>query len=186
MTAPDQLAVDDRAWAVIPAERTRLDRGRRGDPYLETARHSSRNVELYGNLPSEYGPASERKDGRPWDLIIFEGFLRRPSRAPVLAIAPPRTSDLGQVAGRLTNPGIGTIDTDEPILRFVDLSTTHIAERVAPDGARLGARTIIPGPRGAPLLYAGLRNGLPSAVPFEPRRSDLSRSRWRSRSCWQI
>jgi hypothetical protein len=33
---------------------------------------------------------------------------------------------------------------------------------------------IVPGPRGAPLLYAGVREGLPTAVlAFEPRRSDL-------------
>ena len=77
------------------------------------------------------------------------------------------------MAGKLTNPGIGSLDPDEPVLRFVDLSTTHIAEAsrlTTPDWAR----TIIPGPRGAPLLYAGTRDGLPTAVlAFEPRRSDL-------------
>jgi len=107
-------------------------------------------------------------------LIVFEGTLPTTlPRTPILAIAPPRTSDLGQVAGRLTNPGIGTLDPDEPVLRFVDLSTTHIAEAsklTTPEWAR----TIIPGPRGAPLLYAGTRDGLPAAVlAFEPRRSDL-------------
>ena len=36
------------------------------------------------------------------------------------------------------------------------------------------ARTVIPGPRGAPLLYSGTREGLNSAVlAFEPRQSDL-------------
>ena len=36
------------------------------------------------------------------------------------------------------------------------------------------ARTVIPGPRGAPLLYSGTRDGLNSAVlAFEPRQSDL-------------
>ena len=36
------------------------------------------------------------------------------------------------------------------------------------------ARTIVPGPRGAPLLYAGTRDGINAAVlAFEPRRSDL-------------
>src|SRR5688500_1462007 len=175
VAAPDQLAVDDRAWAVIPPDRTRLilvvgD----GDPYLETALSYLPNVELFGVEPNEYGPATQRKDGRPWDLVIFEGFLPTTlPRSPILAIAPPRSSDLGQVTGRLTNPGIGTLDPDEPVLRFVDLSTTHIAEAsrlTAPDWAR----TIIPGPRGAPLLYAGTRDGLPSAVlAFEPRRSDL-------------
>ena len=77
------------------------------------------------------------------------------------------------MTGKLTNPGIGTLDPDEPVLRFVDLSTTHIAEAsrlTTPDWAR----TIIPGPRGAPLLYSGIRDGIPTAVlAFEPRRSDL-------------
>ena len=36
------------------------------------------------------------------------------------------------------------------------------------------ARMVIPGPSGSPLLYAGLRAGIPAAVlAFEPRRSDL-------------
>jgi Ca-activated chloride channel family protein len=174
-TAPDHLAVDDRAWAVIPPDRTRLILVvGAGDPYLETALSYLPDVELYGVTPAEYGPATERQDGRPWDLIIFEGFVPTSlPRSPVLAIAPPRTSPLGEVAGRLTNPGIATLDPDEPVLRYVDLSTTHIAEAVrltAPEWAR----TIIPGPRGAPLLYAGNRDGIPSAVlAFEPRQSDL-------------
>ncbi|HEY4633065.1 MAG TPA: hypothetical protein VIH00_04025, partial [Candidatus Limnocylindrales bacterium] len=172
---PDQLAIDDRAWAVVPPDRTRLilvvgD----GDPYLETALSYLPNVELYGVTPDGYGPATERTDGRPWDLVIFEGSLPTAlPRTPILAIAPPRSSPLGQVSGTLTNPGIGSLDADEPVLRYVDLSTTHISEasRLAlPDWAR----TIIPGPKGAPLLYAGLRDGLPTAVlAFEPRRSDL-------------
>ena len=175
VTAPDQLAVDDRAWAVIPPDRTRLILVvGEGDPYLETALSWLPNVELFGVAPNEYGPKTQRQDGRPWDLVIFEGFLPATlPHSPILAIAPPRTSDLGQVAGKLTNPGIGSLDPDEPVLRFVDLSTTHIAEAsrlTTPDWAR----TIIPGPRGAPLLYAGTRDGLPTAVlAFEPRRSDL-------------
>jgi hypothetical protein len=94
-------------------------------------------------------------------------------RTPVLAIAPTRTSPLGDVSGTLTNPGIGSLDPAEPVLRYVDLSTVHIAEaaRMAlPDWAR----TIIPGPKGVPLLYAGERAGLRTAVlAFEPRQSDL-------------
>jgi Ca-activated chloride channel family protein len=174
-TPPDQLAADDRAWAVIPPDRTRLVLVvGEGDPYLETALSYLPNVELYGVTPAEYGPATEREDGRPWDLIIFEGFVPAVlPKTPILAIAPPRTSPLGEVAGTLRNPGIGSLDPEEPILRYVDLSTTHIAEAsklTLPDWAR----TVIPGPRGAPLLYAGTRAGLPTAVlAFEPRRSDL-------------
>ena len=174
-TAPDQLAVDDRAWAVIPPDRTRLILiVGEGDPYLETALSFLPDVELFGLTPAEYGPKSDRTDGRPWDLVIFEGYLPATlPRSPVLAIAPPRTSQLGDVAGKLTNPGIGTLDPDEPVLRYVDLSTTHISEAVRLT-TPTWARTIVPGPRGAPLLYAGNRDGINAAVlAFEPRRSDL-------------
>jgi hypothetical protein len=172
---PDQLAVDDHAWAIIPPDRTRLILlVGPGDPYLETALSYLPNVELFGVTAAEYGPATERRDGRPWDLVIFEGSLPATlPRTAVLAIAPAASSALGQVVGTLKDPGIGSLDPDEPILRYVDLTTTHIAEArklTLPDWAR----TVIPGPGGAPLLYAGTRAGLPTAVlAFEPRRSDL-------------
>jgi Ca-activated chloride channel family protein len=174
-TSPDQLAIDDRAWAVIPPDRVReiLVVGP-GDPYLETALGLLPKTRIFGLLPDEYPAKAVRSDGTPWDLIIFESTL--PAilpKTPILAIAPPRTSDLGQVAGTLKNPGIGTLDPQEPVLRYVDLSATHISE-ASQLTAPAWARTIIPGPRGAPLLYSGIRDGLPSAVlAFEPRRSDL-------------
>jgi hypothetical protein len=173
--APDQLAVDDHAWAIIPPDRTRLILVvGPGDPYLETALSYLPNVELFGVTAAEYGPATDRTDGRPWDLVIFEGSLPATlPRAPILAIDPGATSPLGEVTGTLKNPGIGSLNPDEPILRYVDLTTTHIstASRFAlPEWAR----TVIPGPSGAPLLYAGTRAGLPTAVlAFEPRESDL-------------
>jgi Ca-activated chloride channel family protein len=173
---PDDLAVDDHAWAIIPPDRPRLILVvGPGDPYLETALSYLPNVELYGVTASEYGPATARTDGRPWDLVIFEANLPATlPRSPILAIAPPTSSPLGDVAATtLKNPGIGSLDPAEPILHYVDLSTTHIAEAqklTMPDWAR----TVIPGPGGAPLLYSGLRAGLPTAVlAFEPRRSDL-------------
>src|SRR4029077_19548836 len=53
------------------------------------------------------------------------------------------------------------------------LATVHIADAAAmtlPDWAR----TVIPGPAKAPLLYSGTRAGLPHAVlAFAPRHSDL-------------
>jgi Ca-activated chloride channel homolog len=174
-TPPDQLAADDRAWAVVPPDRPReiLLVGA-GDPYLETALSYLPNSKLFGVGPDRYPQDAQRTDGTDWDLIIFEGALPAtlPS-VPILAIAPPTSSPLGSVGGKLTDPGIGTLSPDEPILRYVDLSTTHIAEAVKLE-LPAWARTVIPGPKGAPLLYTGVRAGLPSAVlAFEPRRSDL-------------
>ena len=138
VAAPDQLAIDDRAWAVIPPDRKRLILVvGKGDPYLETALSYLPNVELFGVTPEEYGPATARKDGRPWDLVIFEAALPATlPDSPILAIAPPRTSPLGEVEGTLKNPGIGSLKPDEPILRYVDLTTTHIAQ---------AAKLVLPG-----------------------------------------
>ena len=168
----DQLAADDRAWAIVPSDQLRqvllvTD----GDPYLETALTYLPNIELYGRTPKDY-PTTSGLD--QFELIIFEGYLPPTlPDVPVLAIAPPRSGPLGDVAGKLTNPAIGALSPDEPILRYVDLATTHIADAqklVLPPWAR----TVIPGPGGAPLLYAGERAGVRTAVmAFEPRRSDL-------------
>jgi Ca-activated chloride channel family protein len=172
---PDLLSADDRAWAVVPPERPRniLVVGR-GDPYLETALSSLPNSHLFGLTPAEYPAGAVRTDGTSWDLIIFDANVPATLPAsPVLAIAPPSTTELGTVVGTLNDPAIGSLGTDEPILRYVDLSTTHIA-RAQQLALPAWARTVIPGPKGAPLLYSGLRAGLPTAVlAFEPRQSDL-------------
>lgn len=173
--APDQLTVDDRAWAVVPPVRERniLIVGE-GDPYLETALAYLPNVNLFGLEPSRYPAGAVRPDGTDWDLIIFEAFVpTTPPTVPTLVIAPPRSSAIVEVTGTLTNPGIATLSADEPVLRYVDLTTTHIAEAKRLELPEW-ARTIIPGPRSAPLLLAGVRAGVPTAVlAFEPRLSDL-------------
>ena len=172
---PDQLAADDRAWAIVPPDRKReiLLVGD-GDPYLETALSYLPNSSLFGVKPGRYPADAQRRDGTEWDLIIFEDFVPATlPRTPTLVVAPPATSPVGAVTGKLTNPGIGTLSPDEPILRYVDLSTIHIAEAVRLE-LPAWARSVIPGPRGAPLLYAGVRDGVPTAVlAFEPRLSDL-------------
>ena len=172
---PDLLASDDRAWAVIPPVRDRniLVVGE-GDPYLETALSYLPNSRLFGLKPSEYPAGAVRTDGTAWDLIIFEAFVPASlPTGPILAIAPPKSSGLGEVVGTLKNPGIATLGTDEPILRYVDLTTTHISE-ARQMTLPAWARSVIPGPKNAPLLYSGVRAGFPTAVlAFEPRQSDL-------------
>ena len=173
---PDALALDDRAWAIIPPDRLReiLIVGQ-GDPYLETALTYLPNVTLFGTTPDRYPADAIRKDGRRWDMIVFEGVApsHRELADAVLAIAPPSSSDLGEVVGTLTDPGIGTTSADEPILKYVDLSSVHIgkaAKLVQPTWAR----TVIPGPAGSPLLYVGELEGRKAGVlAFLPRNSDL-------------
>ena len=109
-----------------------------------------------------------------FDLVVFDGFLpdQLPAK-PVLAIAPPRTSPLGSVVGTISGPAIGSLAVDEPLLANVDLSRLHVAQAqqmTLPDWAR----TVIPSGSDAPLLYSGVRDGLPTAViAFDLRQSDL-------------
>jgi hypothetical protein len=170
--AADALGLDDRAWAVVPPDRLRrvLLVGD-GDPYLETALSYLPNTELYGVTPAKYGP-----DTHPelFDLIIFEGTLPATlPRTAVLAVAPTASSDLGDVTGTLTDPAIGTTSPDEPILKYVDLSSVHVGKAsklVLPTWAR----SVIRGPAGSPLLYVGQLDGREAAVlSFLPRDSDL-------------
>jgi hypothetical protein len=172
LAGDDQLALDDRAWAVVPPDRLlRILLVSDGDPYLETALSYLPNAELYGVTPADYGAGTKPE---LFDLVIFDAALPAAlPRVPTLAIAPPRTSPLGTLTGTLTDPALGRAAPDEPLLRYVDLTTLHIAQ-----AARLAlpawARTVVPTAAGDPLLYTGTRDGIPTGVlAFEPRRSDL-------------
>jgi hypothetical protein len=171
-TAADGLAVDDRAWAVVPPKQERqILLAGEPDPYLETALSFLPDTELYFRDGDDWSTLTGLDE---FELVIFNRVLPATLPAkPVLAIAPPRTSALGALTGRLTNPGFGTLDPADPILRYVDLSTVHIAEAQQLE-LPAWARSVIPGPKGAPLLYAGAVDGRQAAVlAFEPRHSDL-------------
>lgn len=168
----DQLSTDDSAWAVVPSDRVRrvLLVGP-GNVYLQNVVTLLPNVELYGATADEY----EGLTGRElFDLVIFDGVLpaELPPK-PILAIAPPATSPLGTVDGTVMNPAIGQAAPDEPLLRNVDLSRLHVAraQQIQPPS---WARTVLAGPPSVPLIYSGLRDGLPTVViAFDLRQSDL-------------
>ena len=171
-TTLDDLATDDVAWAVVPpASLHRILLVGAGDPYLETALTYLPDTELYGVQPTAYGPASHPEK---FDLVIFEGWLpdQLPD-GPVLAIAPPATSALGKVTGTTQSPALGSLDTTDPVLRYVDLSTLHVAQAQALE-LPSWARAVVPGGGAGPLLYAGKVDGRSAAVlAFLPRQSDL-------------
>jgi hypothetical protein len=174
--ADDALEIDDRAWAVVPPDRRRdiLIVGE-GDPYLENALLFLPNVNLFTVKPADFPAKAVRPDGSRWDLIVFEGTAPKNVElaSAVLLVAPLATSTFGEVTGTLTDPGIGTLSPDEPILKFIDLSTVHIG-RATKLETPTWARTVIPGPAGAPLLYVGETEGKRAGVlAFLPRNSDL-------------
>ena len=133
--------------------------------------------------PTSTARRPSARTAEPWDLVIFEGYLPATlPRTPILAIAPPRTSALGEVTGTLTNPGIGTLDPDEPVLRYVDLSTTHIAEASSstrPTGRGRSSRAA----RRAAAVRGHPRRAADRASSRSSRAVPTCRSRSRSRSC---
>lgn len=173
---PDHLPLDDAAWAIVPPSEVRqiLLVGP-GNVYLQNALALLPNVELYGTTAESYPATAADPLFAEYDLVVFDGFLppTLPAKAS-LAFAPPRTSELGMVSGTLDFDefGLGQLPLDEPLLRGVDLSRLHIAETQQME-LPAWARPIIPGTDG-PLLYSGLRQGLPTTVfAFDSRQSDL-------------
>jgi Ca-activated chloride channel homolog len=176
----DRLALDDVAWAVVPPDRPRfvLYVGP-GTTYIINALSFLPNVELYGTTAEGYAATAADPLFANYDLVVFDAFL--PPTLPnksILAFAPPRTSPLGEVVGPLEEVSLGTLPLDEPLLRGVDLTRLHILEnndrfRTQEMALPEWARAIIPGGDG-PLLYSGLRDGLPTAVfAFDIHNSDL-------------
>ncbi len=168
----DQLRIDDAAWAIVPPDRLqRVLLVGPGNVYLQNALALLPNVEVYGATPTEY-PTTTGKES--FDLFVFDGWLppELPDK-PILAIGPPSTSPLGTVKGTFSEPAVAEAPADEPLLRNVDLSRLHVAQaqRIElPDWAR----PVLTGPANAPLIYAGSRMGLPTAVvAFDLRQSDL-------------
>ncbi len=171
--ATDHLALDDRAWAVVPDGRVRnvLIIGD-GSLFLRNALALLPDVELYGVTGQEWAAGTARD--ATWDLVVLERVAPDPlPRAPILAFAPPVSSPLGEVAGTIAAPGVGRPSPDEPLLRDVDLSRIHVgrAQRMVTPG---WARTVIPGPGDTSLVYSGLRDGQPTTVfAFALPDSDL-------------
>lgn len=167
----DYLPLDDAAWAIVPPDRLRrvLLVGP-GNVYIQNAFALLPNVELYGATAAQW-PTTTGKD--KFDLIVFDGFVPAdvPNK-PILAFAPPQTSPLGVVLGTLDEFGMGQPAVNDPLLRGVDLTRLHIAETQQME-LPAWARAVLPGSDG-PLMYAGLRDGLPTAVfAFDIRESDL-------------
>lgn len=176
----DYLPLDDAAWAVVPSDEPRfvLLVGP-GNVYLQNALALLPNVELYGTTGEDYAATAADPIFASYDLIVFDGFLppELPAK-PILAFAPPRSSPLGEVIGPLESVSLGQLPPDEPLLRGVDLTRFHVngdnedfhtLEMALP----AWARAVIPG-GDSPLLYAGLREGLPTAVfAFDIHNSDL-------------
>lgn len=173
----DALATDDRAFALVPADapvRTLVVTS--GNTYLEQAFALLPRLEVYAVAPDGYADAlAEAEEAEtPYRLFVFDRW--QPDVAPDAAsfvIAPPGDGSWGTLGGTLDTPGIGATSADEPVLRYVDLSTVHIG-RARELRLGDGMRSVIPAASGDPLLGVGRVDGNAVAVlAFALGESDL-------------
>jgi Ca-activated chloride channel homolog len=173
----DALATDDRAFAVVPAEQsTRALLVGSGNAYLENALALLPRLELYAVGEDGYADALEEADtaGTPYGLVVFDSMVPdEPPTVPALYLDPPVDGAFGTVDGRVEAPVIDRADPNEPLLRFVDLSTVHLGRARAIDLAD-GVRPVVASTRGAPLVAVGERDGRRlGVIGFDLGESDL-------------
>ena len=173
----DALAGDDRAYAIVPAaDATRALLVSDGNAYLENALALLPRLELYAVGEAGYADALETADeeGTPYGLVVFDGFV--PSEAPgipALYVDPGEDGAFGTVDGRVESPVVERTDPNEPLLRFVDLTSVHIG-RARDLQLAEGVDAIVSSTRNRPLVAAGEVGGRRLAViGFALAESDL-------------
>jgi Ca-activated chloride channel homolog len=177
LAGSDALITDDRAFAMVPAdETTRALLVGGGNAYLENALALLPRLELYAIDEAGYADAvaDAEEAGTPYGLVVFDGVVPdEPPPVPALFIDPDTDGPFGTVGGRVENPVIDRTNPDEPVLRFVDLSTVHIGRAREVDAAD-GMRAVVETTGGSPLVavgeVAGRRIGL---IGFDLGESDL-------------
>ncbi|HET8570572.1 MAG TPA: VWA domain-containing protein [Candidatus Limnocylindria bacterium] len=177
LAGSDALAVDDRAFALAPpqaAVRTLLVSD--GNTYLENALALLPRLELYAVSTDGYSDAVAKADadGTPYGLLVFDRFVPpSPPNVPALYVGPHDDGAFGTVSGTVDAPLLDRTDPDDPLLRYVDLSTLHVGR-----AARLvltdGMRPAVAATTGDPLVAAGTVDGTAVALlTFALGDSDL-------------
>ena len=170
----DDLAADDRAYAVVPGlERLRVLRVGAPNLYLDGALLSlGETVAVHGARP-EAAEAGRARWGT-YDVVIFDGVAPAPAPATghFLYLAPRGPGSPFPGRGVLRDPVFSDARRGHPLLRQLDLADVNIAEAerltLAPGDVAVASSF------GAPLIAARERPGLRvAALAFDVRRSDL-------------
>ncbi len=177
LAGSDALITDDRAFAVVPADEiTRALLVGGGNAYLENALALLPRLELYAVDEDGYPDAIADADeaGTPYGLVVFDGIVPdEPPQVPALYLDPDADGAFGTVDGRIENPVIDRTDPDEPLLRFVDLSTVHIG-RARELGMAEGMHSVVETTGGDPLVAVGEVDGRRiGLIGFDLGESDL-------------
>ena len=177
LAGEDALAVDDRAFALAPeADTTRALVVGPGNAFLESALALLPRLELFavGEESYEDAMAEADEDGAPYGLLVFDGVVPpSPPNVPALYVDPAEDGPYGTIDGRIDAPALDRVDPEEPLLRFVDLTTVHIG-RTRDVTPAAGLRPIVRTEAGTPLIGVGEDGGRRLAfIGFDLGESDL-------------
>jgi len=122
----DSLAIDDRAYAWLPARQLRrVTLVTRGSLYLETLLLLDPRVELTVVRPEEFQTAG------PADVLVFDRWAPlAPPAAPAILVRPSQVSWLHPLTGQVESPEVGVVSRNEPLLEnvgFEDLDVQRAA-----------------------------------------------------------
>jgi hypothetical protein len=177
LAGSDALAVDDRAFALVPQEGpVRALLVSAGNTYLEGALALLPRLELYavGADGYEDAVAAAEQAGTPYGLYIYDGFSPETVPAtPTLWIGPSADGPFGDVGERIESPALDRTDPNDVLLRFVDLSSVHIG-RARQVTLAQDMRPVLSSTHGDALLAAGRveRQGV-ALLSFALGESDL-------------
>lgn len=191
---PDALAIDDRAWLIVPPAR-RMSVAlvmARGNLYLQEAMLGLPLAALDLFTPDDFAAAV--RDGRAagYDVAVLDGVLppidaqgrMAPGRYLIYGGAPPPPAGVSLGANRVTRGAAQIIDwkRDHPVLRAVNLDSILIAE--LPEigiGEASSAQVLVESDVGPAVLEIVTSDVRALVVPF-----DAQRSTWPLHLSWPV
>jgi hypothetical protein len=162
LTTQDALLLDDVAWAAhTPPTSRRILLVSGGNLFLERALGALPGAELVRLSPDQPLPPE------PYDLTVFDGVVSGTLPTGALWLIAPEGGDV------FTTTKITRAASDDPLLRYVDLSGVHILQARAVEPPS-GARVLIEA-AGGPLLFVAERpeGGRLAVLTFDLHDSDL-------------
>ena len=168
--AVDDLAVDDRAYAVLPTRRrSRVLCVSQANRYLEAALLLDEYLDVVQISPDAY------RSAEGFDVVIFDGYVPdAPVGRPALYLNPGASpgQKLLEVVGTLESPYFDRLRRNDPLLRWTALTDVNVATA---SKVRLSEGDVaVAAADGGPLIIRGQREGMPFvALSFDIRNSDL-------------
>ena len=172
----DFLALDDRAFAVVPLrDKANVRVVTEGNRFLETALALMPNVTVTTIKPSEVITETSNVK-RETSLTILDSTILTGTlpTGNLLFIAPPRATEFFSVTGRIEAPVAVAVNPDDAITRYVDLRDVAIQDASKIELPKWGRAVLADRATGAPLLIVGETEGRRIGIlAFDIRHSDL-------------